>query len=461
LEKEKLVREITGRVMELLGDMSVASIAGDVDAVVTSAMKGQMAWQWDYTLTERTEIINSVRAELSKDEVIEDFCSCEIEETGMGRLEDKRAKIRLALDKTPGPEFFKANAASGDHGLVLEEMSPFGVIASFTPSTDSVATILNNAICMISGGNGVIFAPHPSAIRSGLFAVRKAKEALEKFGAPQSIISAVTGASGDYVDKLLNHRSVAMVSMTGGSSAASAVLRAGKPAVVAGPGNPPVLVDETADLRKAANDIIQGCSFDNNLSCAAEKELFVVHRAADELRKHMLDSGLVFEIRNPSDIKKLLGAVMKKGSSSRDMTGNSPSSILSEIGISIPEEVRVILVETGETHYFMQEELMMPILPMARVLDFKDGLASALRLERGFRHSASIHSTNINHMSVMARAMETAVFTKNAPSYTSIGYNSDCPATFTIATITGQGPATPLTFCRTRRCVLAGSFRII
>jgi propionaldehyde dehydrogenase len=289
------------------------------------------------------------------------------------------------------------------------------------------------------------------------------KDALAKFGAPQSIVSAVANTSGDDIDKLMNHRSIAMISMTGGRSAATAALRTGKPAIAAGPGNPPVVVDETADLRKAANDIIQGCSFDNNLACTAEKELFVSHRAADELIKHMLDSGLVFELRNPRDIKKLLEAVMdkKKKSTGRGLAGKSASFILSKIGISVPENVRVVLVETGETHYFMQEELMMPILPMARVLDFEDGLASALRLEHGFHHSASIHSTNINHMSVMARAMETAIFTKNAPSYASIGYNGDCPAAFTIATITGQGPATPLTFCRMRRCVFAGSFRII
>jgi propionaldehyde dehydrogenase len=220
-------------------------------------------------------------------------------------------------------------------------------------------------------------------------------------------------------------------------------------------------VDETADLRKAARDVILGSSFDNNLTCIAEKELFVVNCVADELKKHMLEEGLAFELKHRDEIEKLLSVTLKNGLPDKSMVGKSPQYILSKIGIKVPENVRIVLVETPEEHPLVQEEMLMPILPMVRVADFEEGLAASLRAEHGYRHSAVIHSTNINHMSAMARAMETTIFTKNAPSFASIGYGGDCPTAFTIATTTGQGPTTPLSFCRTRRCVLYGSFRIV
>jgi propionaldehyde dehydrogenase len=222
-----------------------------------------------------------------------------------------------------------------------------------------------------------------------------------------------------------------------------------------------VVVDETADLRAAARDVILGCSFDNNLPCIAEKELIVVNCVADELKKFMLENG-AFELKDPEKIRELEKLILnEKGTVRKEWVGKSAPVYLEKIGIKVPQTVRVVLVETPENHPFAEEELLMPILPLIRVADFEEALALALRLEHGFRHSALIHSTNIDHMSRMARAMETTMFIKNAPSYAAIGVGGDCPTAFTIATSTGQGPTTPLSFCRTRRCVLHGAFRIV
>lgn len=464
--QETLVQDITRRVMAVLGGIEasagVPSGFDEVDDAVDAVVRAQRAWQWDFTLDERIRIIEGMRRELLQDAVIEELAALAVEETGMGCVDDKIIKKRLALEKTPGPQFFRANAITGDHGLALEELSPFGVIASITPSTNPVASVFNNTICMISGGNGVVFAPHPGAVRSTLKAVEYVTSALVKLGSPSGLIVTLTKPSMENLGKLMTHRAVRLISATGGPGVVDAALKSGKPAIGAGPGNPPVLVDETADLRKAAVDVIMGCSFDNNLPCISEKELFAVNCIADELKKHMLESGLAFELKSPQDIAKLVGITTKNGKSvDKAMVGKSPQYILSKMDIKIPQNVRVILVETGESHPFVQEEMLMPILPMVRVADFEDGLAASLRCEHGFRHSAVIHSTNINHMSIMARAMETTIFTKNAPSFSSIGYDGDCPTAFTIATTTGQGPTTPLSFCRTRRCVLHGSFRIV
>ncbi len=341
---------------------------------------------------------------------------------------------------------------------MLEELSPFGVIASITPSTNPVASVYNNTICMIAGGNGVVFAPHPGAVKCSLRAVELVTRSLAKQGAPEGLVVTLTQPSMENLKALMTHRTVRLIAATGGPGVVKAALSSGKPAIGAGPGNPPVVVDETADIRKAALDVILGCSFDNNLPCIAEKELFVVNCVADELKKHMLDQG-AFELKEPDLVKRLQELVLNPDHSvNRSMVGKSAPYYLEKLGIKVGANVRVVLVETTEDHPFVQEELLMPILPLVRVADFDEALCASLRAEHGFRHSAAIHSTNITHMSRMARAMETTIFTKNAPSFASIGVGGDCPTAFTIATTTGQGPTTPLSFCRTRRCVLAGAF---
>ena len=465
VNQELLIKDVTRKVLEKLGaSSSVSSDVGayeSVDQAMEAAVKAQQAWQWDFLLEERIKIVNGLRSELLNDKFIEDLSALAVEETGMGRVDDKIIKKRLSIEKTPGPEFFRVNALTGDHGLVLEELSPFGVIASITPSTNPGATVFNNTICMISGGNGVVFAPHPGALRSTQMAVEHVNKALTKHGAPQGLVVILTHPSMENLAKLMDHPKICMISATGGAGVVKAALKSGKPAVGAGPGNPPVLVDETADLRKAARDIILGSSFDNNIICIAEKEIFAVNCIADELKKHMLDEGLAFELKHKDEIEKLMAATLKNGAPDKSMIGKNPQHILGKIGIKIPESVRLVLIETPEEHPFVQHEMMMPILPMVRVPDFKEGLAASLRAEHAYRHSAVIHSTNIHHMSIMARAMETTIFTKNAPSFVSLGYGGDCPTSFTIATTTGQGVTTPVSFCRARRCVLYGSFRII
>jgi propionaldehyde dehydrogenase len=431
----------------------------EVEACVLAAATAQACWRDDFNIAARTRILDGLRSDLEVR--AEELSRLALEETGMGRLDDKIVKKQLAIRKTPGPEYFTTKAVSGDNGLMLEELGPFGVIASITPSTNPIASVINNTICMLAGGNSVVFAPHPGAVRSTLAAVDLVRHSLAAGGAPDGLVSTLTVPSMDALDRLMKHRAVRLVAATGGPGVVHAALTSGKPAIGAGPGNPPVVVDETAHLEQAAKDIVLGCSFDNNLPCIAEKELIVVNCVADELKKFMLENG-AFELKDPEKIRELEKLILnEKGTVRKEWVGKSAPVYLEKIGIKVPQTVRVVLVETPENHPFAEEELLMPILPLIRVADFEEALALALRLEHGFRHSALIHSTNIDHMSRMARAMETTMFIKNAPSYAAIGVGGDCPTAFTIATSTGQGPTTPLSFCRTRRCVLHGAFRIV
>lgn len=431
----------------------------DVNEAVAASVEAQKVWHWNFNIEQRRQTIEKLRSDLM--EHLEELCRLALEDTGMGRMDDKILKKTLAIQKTPGPEYFSTKATSGDNGLVLEELAPFGVIASITPSTNPVASVINNTICMISGGNSVVFAPHPGAKACTLRAVEIIHDSLVGSGAPCGLISTLTAISMENVDALMKHPDVRLVAATGGPAVVHAALSSGKPAIGAGPGNPPVVVDETAHLEQAAKDVIMGCSFDNNLPCTSEKELIVVNCVADILKKHMLENG-AFELKEKADIDNLKKLVLtEKGMVNKKYVGKDATFLLAKIGIKAPAKTRVILIEAKEEDPLVQEEMLMPVLGMVRVADFDEALSMALRLEHGFRHSGIIHSTNIDNMSRMARVMETTMFTKNAPSYASLGYGGDCPTAFTIATSTGQGPTTPLSFCRLRRCTLHGAFRIV
>jgi propionaldehyde dehydrogenase len=461
----EIVRQVLEQVQKEIGDTgqkcSGSSFGfAEVDQAVETSAEAQKIWHQDFPIERKKEILNQLRADLL--EQVEEIAADALEDTGMGNLPDKIIKNRLAIEKTPGPEYFTTRATSGDNGLVLEEYAPFGVIASITPSTNPTASVINNTILMLSSGNSVVFAPHPGASRCTLNIIRMVHDSLTRQGAPAGLVSTLTVISMENVDKLMKHPKVRLVAATGGPGVVHTALSSGKPAIGAGPGNPPVVVDETAHIEQAAKDIILGCSFDNNLPCTSEKEIIAVNCIADELKKHMLENG-AFELKDPKEIEALKNLVLNADMTAPDKkyVGKDATFLLSEIGIKAPATVKLIVVECEEDDPIVQVEILMPVIGLVRVPDFNAALEAALRCEHGFRHSAIVHSTNIDNMSVMARAMETTMFTKNAPSFASLGFGGDCPTAFTIATTTGEGPTTPISFCRIRRCTLHGSFRIV
>ncbi|MDR3255792.1 MAG: aldehyde dehydrogenase EutE [Synergistaceae bacterium] len=454
---------IVQQVLSRLEDASKGSVAlagcRDVENYADASAKAQEIWHRDFGLDTRCQIIEEIRADLRPH--IESLAKLAVEETGMGNLRDKIIKKTLTIEKTPGPESIKPHAITGDRGLVLEEHAPYGVIASIIPCTNPVATVIHNSICMISGGNSVIFAPHPKAVNVSLRTAEIIAQTLRACGAPDGLVSALPEPSMDNLGKLMKHPKVRLISATGGPGVVNAALTSGKPAVGAGPGNPPVVVDETANLEIAGKGVVDGAAFDNNLLCVCEKELIVVNCVADELKKRMFDHG-AYELKDRKEIELLERTILNGDhTANKNFVGKDATYILEKIGLKVPASVRLVIVETTEDHPFAQEELLMPVLPLIRVPDFDAALAMAKRLEHNFQHSAVIYSTNIDHMSKMAREIETTMFVKNAPAYCSLGAESDCPVTLTIATATGQGATSPQSFCRLRRCVLSGAFRII
>ena len=391
-----------------------------------------------------------------------------VKETGMGRVDHKTAKHMLVADKTPGTEDIVSAAKTGDYGLTLVEMAPFGVVGAITPSTNPSETVICNSIGMIAAGNGVVFNPHPNAIATSNYAVDLVNRASKAMGGPEILVCSMKKPTLESAAIMQSHPLIRLLVCTGGPGVVKAVLSSGKKAIGAGAGNPPVIVDDTADIGKAGKDIIDGCTFDNNLPCIAEKEVFAFKNIADELISVMLKNGAY--MIDSSQAARLADIVLvdktdKKGNVrkivNRDCVGRDAKVILSKLGITVSDDIRCIICETDFNHPFVQEELMMPILPIVRVSNIDEAIDLAVKAEHGNRHTAHMHSKNVDNLSRFAREVETTIFVKNAPSYAGIGFGGEGHATFTIAGPTGEGITSARSFTRQRRCVMAESFRII
>ncbi len=391
-----------------------------------------------------------------------------VKETGMGRVDHKTAKHMLVADKTPGTEDIVSAAKTGDNGLTLVEMAPFGVVGAITPSTNPSETVICNSIGMIAAGNGVVFNPHPNAIATSNYAVDLVNRASKAMGGPEILVCSMKKPTLESAAIMQSHPLIRLLVCTGGPGVVKAVLSSGKKAIGAGAGNPPVIVDDTADIQKAGKDIIDGCTFDNNLPCIAEKEVFAFRNIADELISVMLKNGAY--MIDSAQAAKLAEIVLvdktdKKGNVrkivNRDCVGRDAKVILSKLGITVSDDIRCIICETDFSHPFVQEELMMPILPIVRVDNIDEAIELAVKAEHGNRHTAHMHSKNVDNLSRFAREVETTIFVKNAPSYAGIGFGGEGHATFTIAGPTGEGITSARSFTRQRRCVMAESFRII
>jgi propionaldehyde dehydrogenase len=423
-----------------------------VDDAVDAAAKAQKQLT-DLPLATREKIIGNMRKRSM--EKVEDLSRFANKETGYGRIEDKIQKNKLVIEKTPGIEDLLPLARSGDHGLTLTEFAPYGVIGAITPSTNPTATVINNSISMIAAGNAVVFAPHPAAARCSQFAMSLLNEAIAEAGGPETLLTTVATPSIENAQKIMTHAGIRLLTVTGGPGVVAAASKSRKKYIAAGPGNPPAVVDETA------RDIISGASLDNNVLCIAEKEIIVVESVADELKKHMRNSG-AYEA-SPREIMQLERICIdaKSGAPNRDLVGRNASVILEQIGVRVPDDTRIVLCEVAPDHPFVVEELLMPVIPLVRVKDVYAAIDLAVKVEHGNRHTAVMHSKNIDNLHLMARKCDCSIFVKNGPSYAGLGFGGEGCTTMTIASPTGEGITTARSFTRHRRCVIVDSFRIV
>jgi len=392
----------------------------------------------------------------------------EFNETKIGRLDHKIEKLSICGELVPGVEMIDRMAFSGDSGLTVIDYAPWGVIGAITPSTHSVPTLTGNAINMIAAGNSVTYNTHPSAAKCAAIAVREYNQAIAKETGITDLLTTVVKPTLETFDALCKHPHVKLLCVTGGPAVVAAAMKTGKRAICAGPGNPPVVVDETADLDAAARAIIQGASYDNNLLCIGEKEVFVVASVADKLLEALRKAGAVQ--LNAQQIEALAekafvfpqgkGAGCPHPVVNRDLVGRDAAVLAKAIGLDIPASTQLLFGETKADHIFVDEEQMMPFIPVVRVPDVDAAIAEAIKAEHGYKHTGVMHSQNIRNLTKMAQEIDTTLFIKNGPCMTGLGLGGEGFLSFSIATPTGEGVTTPMTFTRSRRCVMVENLNL-
>jgi propionaldehyde dehydrogenase len=383
-----------------------------------------------------------------------------VEETGLGRYEDKLEKNKLVAIKTPGCEILRPQAYTGDDGLMLTERAPYGVMLAITPTTNPTETILCNAIGMVAAGNAVVFNVHPSAAQVCNWCVHILNEAIQSAGGPRDVLISVEKPTVESANILMKHPLVRIVVVTGGPVVVKAAMNSGKKSICAGPGNPPAVVDETANLGKAADAIVRGASLDNNIVCIAEKEVIAVDAIANKLIEELKRQPVLW--LNHGQVAQLERIVLDGDHVNKDWVGKDAGVIAKAIGISgHGHDLRLLMCEVDEQHPFVQHELLMPVIPLFRTHSSTDALAAAVRVEHGFHHTATMHSTNIDNMSAMARVCNCSIFVKNDASYAGLGLGGEGYTSFTIASPTGEGLTTAIHFTRERRCTLKDNFRFV
>lgn len=456
---DHVVKKLTTPIVKQTAEVKSDAIGcfSDVAAAVAAADAAQREYS-AITVTQRKKIIASIRESCL--ERVTDFARLAVEETGLGRFADKVRKNEVAINKTPGVEDLEPTAFTGDDGLTLVEHAPYGVIGAITPSTNPSETIINNTISMLAGGNTVVFNPHPGAKNISIFTVNLLNRAILAAGGPPNLVTTIVEPTIESANILMRHAQISLLVVTGGPAVVKAAMQSGKRVVAAGPGNPPVVVDETADVDKAAQDIVVSASADNNIICIVEKNIIATKACADSLKKALIKHGAL-EL-NSYQTKRLAQVIIgANGYPEKKWVGKDIQIILRQIAIDVGPEIKLAIAETDPSHPFAKLELLMPVLPFIRVNDIDTAIEVAYQLENRCFHTASIHSRNIDHLHRMAAKMNTAIFVKNGPNLAGLGIGGEGPTSFTIAAPTGEGITTARHFTRARRCVLSGYFRIV
>ncbi len=472
---EQLVQEVVGEVLRRLGAPTAApaptpqaasthegqfGVFQDVDAAVVAATAAQRQFA-DAPMSTRAAAVECIRKVMRRDK--EDLGRIELEETGIGKLVHKIEKLDVAAG-VPGVEMLRSEATSGDFGLTVTEYTPFGVIGVVTPVTHSVPTLGCNAIMILAAGNALVCNPHPSGARCAVEATRRFNREIAAATGIDNLICIIEQPTIDTAQVIFKHPGTPVLLVTGGPGVAKAAMASGKRAIAAGPGNPPVVVDETADIEAAAAGIIAGAAYDNNLLCIGEKEVFVVASVAESLLSAM--SRHKGHRLSQQQMEALAAKVIHQDAKSghwlpdKQFVGADAHVIAQAIGVSAPRDTEVLYGPVDANSPWLPCEQMMPVLPVLACRDVDEAIRYAVQFEHGFKHTAVIWSRNVDTLTRMGRAVDTTLYVKNGPCFAGLGVGGQGYGSFSIATPTGEGVTSPLTFTRYRRCVMVGNLRI-
>jgi acyl-CoA reductase-like NAD-dependent aldehyde dehydrogenase len=469
-EIRELVETIVRRVVHEAGSSDPANsspsngdwgVFNDMNEAVEAAYEAFLQFK-ERSIQCRKKITDAVR-QMALDHK-EEFAKMAVEETGMGRVDHKIAKIINSATHSPGVEFLRPQAWSGKNGLALDEYAPFGVIGNISPSTHPVATMVNNIIIQLAGGNTIAFNPHPSAKRVNAQVIQRANQYMVKAGAPNNCVTCVAEPTLETAKVLFGHKRVELLSITGGPQVVDLAMTYPKKVIAAGPGNPPVLIDETADLALAATEITRSASYDNNVMCIAEKEVFVVEKVFEQFMREMEKAGnLRLTTKQMDELgKKALQLSGKHWLIGRDYVGKSAKVLGEAIGLQVSADVHLLFGETDRNHPWVVAEQMTCCIPVVRVKDFEEGISASIKAEHGFKHTASVFTKDIERATRFTRLLDCDVHCINGGTLRGDGGDlGEGYFSHTVATPTGEGICTPLDFVRKRRIMTHGALRFV
>jgi acyl-CoA reductase-like NAD-dependent aldehyde dehydrogenase len=432
----------------------------EIEAAIQAALRAQ-AVLVGLPLAQREKLIQIIR-EVGLTHRRE-YGELELAEAELGAVEGTMLKIEVAC-QAPGLEDLAPEVFSGDRGTTLLERIPVGVIASVNAITNAAPSILHNGILMLAGGNTVVFNPHPKTKQISARVVRDLNRAMVEAGGPPDCLTTVLEPSIPTAQYLMTHPQVDMIAVTGGHRVVEFAAKTGKRVISGGPGNPPVIVDETADLDRAARCIIRGASLSHCTPCSSEKEIFVVASVADQLKELLKKYG-AYEL-SADQGQALVSVIFKEIRPGRvqsvinmDYIGKPVAQILQRaIGLGVPAETKIALLETDANHPLIWTEQIMPVLPFVRCRDFEEAMTLGIAAEQGMRHTITFHSNSLANLARLSSRADASQLVKNGSSLAGLGAEGEGFKSLHVAT-GGEGLTRPRVFTRVRRCVLADDFR--
>ena len=332
------------------------------------------------------------------------------------------------------------------------------MIGSVTPSTNPSITVLGNGSCGMIAGNAMVFNGHPSAKECTAWAVDIFNEAVVEVGGPDNLVCTVAEPTKEELNVMMSSPDVKLLVGTGGPGMVSTLMHSGKRVIAAGAGNPPAIVDESADIPRAAKVLYDAIGYENDIMCITEKELFVVDSVFDSFIEELNKCG-AYQM-NDIEAAKVAGVCLKKLSdteyaSNTECVGKCACEILKKAGIEIEGDPSMAFFIAENDNPMVYTEQLMPIIPVVRCKDFEEAVKRAVQAEGGRKHSAAIWSNNIYHVTEFGRLIDTSAYVQNGSTCAAFGDGGTGRDSATIATPTGEGITNPMSFTRVRRFTMA------
>ena len=323
-----------------------------------------------------------------------------VDETGFGVYEDKIQKNLFASQTVYN--FIKPMKTVGviarhEDRRIVEIAEPFGVVAAIVPSTNPTSTAIYKVLISLKARCSIVISPHPSAVKCIGRTAEVLADAARRAGAPDGAVNWMTTVSIEGTQELMRQREVAVILATGGMGLVRAAYSAGKPAYGVGPGNAPAYIERTADVRKAARDIVTGKTFDNGVLCSSENSVVVDESIAEQTKRELQAQGAHF--LSKADIDKV-GRVLvtPQRLPNPSLVGKSATFIADACGVSVPDDTRVLIAELDGVgrDYPLSIEKLCPVLSFYVVRDWQEGCERCKQILRygGMGHTMSIHSQN-------------------------------------------------------------------